>query len=108
MVSTDSLMARLAADLQDQEDWQDRAVCAQTDPDAFYPEKGGSTADAKKVCMRCPVRVECLRYALDHDERFGIWGGTSERERRRIKHAAAAGGTSPAAARTTEEKVRAA
>lgn len=67
------------------EKWQDRALCAQTDPEAFFPEKGGSTREAKKICQRCPVRAECLEYALAHDERFGIWGGLSERERRRLK-----------------------
>jgi WhiB family redox-sensing transcriptional regulator len=65
--------------------WQDRALCAQTDPEAFFPEKGGSTREAKKVCRACEVRTECLEYALEHDERFGIWGGLSERERRRLK-----------------------
>jgi WhiB family redox-sensing transcriptional regulator len=71
-----------------EQDWQDRAVCAQTDPDAFFPEKGGSTREAKRVCRVCEVRAECLQYALDNDERFGIWGGLSERERRRIKQTA--------------------
>jgi WhiB family redox-sensing transcriptional regulator len=65
--------------------WQERALCAQTDPEAFFPEKGGSTREAKKVCLGCEVRGECLEYALAHDERFGIWGGLSERERRRLK-----------------------
>jgi len=64
--------------------WQDRALCAQTDPEAFFPEKGGSTREAKKVCRSCEVRAECLEYALEHDERFGIWGGLSERERRSL------------------------
>jgi WhiB family redox-sensing transcriptional regulator len=68
--------------------WQDRALCAQTDPEAFFPEKGGSTREAKKVCRSCEVRAECLEYALEHDERFGIWGGMSERERRRLKRQA--------------------
>ena len=68
--------------------WQERALCAQTDPEAFFPEKGGSTREAKKVCLGCEVRSECLEYALGHDERFGIWGGLSERERRRLKKAA--------------------
>jgi WhiB family redox-sensing transcriptional regulator len=65
--------------------WQDRGLCAQTDPEAFFPEKGGSTRDAKKVCLGCDVRAECLEYALANDERFGIWGGLSERERRKLK-----------------------
>ncbi len=69
--------------------WQERALCAQTDPEAFFPEKGGSTRDAKRVCLSCDVRSECLEYALAHDERFGIWGGLSERERRRLKRRSA-------------------
>jgi WhiB family redox-sensing transcriptional regulator len=68
--------------------WQDRALCAQTDPEAFFPEKGGSTREAKRVCRGCEVRAECLDYALENDERFGIWGGLSERERRRLKRQA--------------------
>ncbi|HET9653825.1 MAG TPA: WhiB family transcriptional regulator [Kineosporiaceae bacterium] len=70
-------------------EWQGRSLCAQTDPEAFFPEKGGSSRDAKRVCASCEVRVECLNYALDHEERFGIWGGLSERERRRLKRRAA-------------------
>ena len=65
--------------------WQERALCAQTDPEAFFPEKGGSTREAKKVCVSCEVRAECLEYALENDERFGIWGGLSERERRKLR-----------------------
>jgi WhiB family redox-sensing transcriptional regulator len=65
--------------------WQEQALCAQTDPEAFFPEKGGSTREAKRVCGRCDVRADCLSFALAHDERFGIWGGLSERERRRLK-----------------------
>ena len=65
--------------------WQERALCAQTDPEAFFPEKGGSTREAKRICQGCEVKDECLEYALAHDERFGIWGGMSERERRKMK-----------------------
>ncbi|MBS4730550.1 WhiB family transcriptional regulator [Mycobacterium sp. SM1] len=65
--------------------WSGAALCAQTDPDAFFPEKCGSTREAKRVCIRCPVRLACLEWALDHDERFGVWGGFSERERRRLR-----------------------
>lgn len=68
--------------------WQERALCAQTDPEAFFPEKGGSTREAKRVCASCDVRSECLEYALANDERFGIWGGLSERERRKLKRRA--------------------
>lgn len=65
--------------------WQTDALCAQTDPEAFFPEKGGSTRDAKRVCEACPVQAECLDYAMSKDEKFGIWGGLSERERRRLR-----------------------
>ena len=68
-----------------QQEWQDQALCAQTDPEAFYPEKGGSTREAKRICQACPVQDECLEFALANDERFGIWGGLSERERRRLR-----------------------
>lgn len=60
-------------------------LCTQTDPELFFPEKGGSTREAKKVCANCTVRAECLSYALENDERFGIWGGLSERERRKLR-----------------------
>ena len=78
------VLADLFDDTEEQE-WQERALCAQTDPEAFFPEKGGSTREAKRICTTCEVRSECLEYALEHDERFGIWGGLSERERRRLK-----------------------
>ena len=68
--------------------WQERALCAETDPEAFFPEKGGSTREAKKICTGCEVKAECLEYALANDERFGIWGGLSERERRRLRRRA--------------------
>lgn len=72
-------------DLDPGDVWKSKAVCAQTDPEAFFPEKGGSTRQAKRICLGCEVRKECLQYALDHEERFGIWGGLSERERRRLE-----------------------
>ncbi len=72
-------------DETEEQEWQERALCAQTDPEAFFPEKGGSTREAKRICLGCEVRSECLEYALAHDERFGIWGGLSERERRKLK-----------------------
>ncbi len=74
---------QLFEEVEDQ--WQDRALCAQTDPEAFFPEKGGSTREAKRICQGCEVKPECLEFALHNDERFGIWGGLSERERRRLK-----------------------
>ena len=71
-------------------EWRVDALCAQTDPEAFFPEKGGSTRSAKKICEDCEVRNICLEYALQNDERFGIWGGLSERERRKLKKVNAA------------------
>lgn len=69
----------------DPQAWKELAVCAQTDPEIFFPDKGGSTREAKAICQRCEVRDSCLEYALAGEERFGIWGGLSERERRRLK-----------------------
>src|SRR3712207_846147 len=83
------LMGMLGAALQDEaQSWQERALCAETDPEAFFPEKGGSTREAKKICTGCEVKADCLEYALANDERFGIWGGLSERERRRLRRRA--------------------
>ena len=65
--------------------WQESAVCRQTDPELFFPEQGGSTREAKKICVGCEVTAQCLQAALDNDEPFGVWGGLSERERRRLK-----------------------
>ena len=65
--------------------WQERANCLGVDPDLFFPERGASTREAKAVCGGCEVRIECLEYALRNGEKFGIWGGMSERERRRIR-----------------------
>jgi WhiB family transcriptional regulator, redox-sensing transcriptional regulator len=65
--------------------WQERANCLGVDPDLFFPERGASTREAKGVCRGCEVRLECLEYALEHGEKFGIWGGLSERERRRVR-----------------------
>lgn len=67
------------------EGWQLLANCLGVDPDLFFPERGASTKEAKAVCQGCVVREECLEYALANGEKFGIWGGLSERERRRIR-----------------------
>lgn len=64
--------------------WQDGALCAQVDPDLFYPEKGGTTADAKRICRSCDVQAECLQDALDNRDEFGIRGGMSVRERQKL------------------------
>ena len=69
--------------------WQARSNCMGVDPDLFFPERGASTREAKEVCRGCVVREDCLEYALDNGEKFGIWGGMSERERRRLRRARA-------------------
>lgn len=78
--AAEAMLRALAA--EEPEDWRDFALCAQADPDAFFPDSGGSTRNAKKVCRMCDVRAECLQYALHHNIRDGIWGGLSEQERR--------------------------
>lgn len=73
--------------------WMREGLCAQTDPEAFFPDKGESPRPARAVCASCPVLARCRDYAVEHYERFGIWGGTSPRERediRRERRAAAA------------------
>lgn len=66
--------------------WRWDALCAQVDPELFYPEpERATTSQARRVCLACPVRAECLADALERNERFGIWGGTSERERRGLR-----------------------
>lgn len=78
---------------RDDRGWMDDALCAQVDVgDVFYVDKGESTAPAKWICRRCDVQQECLDYALTLGERFGVWGGQSERERRKLE---TAGRTSP-------------
>jgi WhiB family redox-sensing transcriptional regulator len=78
--------------------WRDDALCRETDPDAFYPDPGQSAQQALDVCRRCPVTAECLAFALAHDERFGVWGGTTEADRQRLRRQqqeAAEGGHTP-------------
>jgi WhiB family redox-sensing transcriptional regulator len=81
-------------------DWKDSSNCLGVDPDLFFPERGASTREAKEVCRGCIVQEDCLEYALANGEKFGIWGGMSERERRRIRRQRAL--ERQAAARTAE------
>ncbi|MEU2180263.1 WhiB family transcriptional regulator [Streptomyces thermolilacinus] len=70
--------------------WQDDALCAQTDPEVFFPEKGISTAPAKGVCLACSCRAACLEFALEHGEDHGVWGGLDARQRQAIRRNRAA------------------
>ncbi len=65
--------------------FMDLGSCRGMDPDLFFPDRGESLAPAQAICAECIVADECLEYALVNGERFGVWGGTSERERRRIR-----------------------
>jgi WhiB family transcriptional regulator, redox-sensing transcriptional regulator len=84
---TDDVLGQLMAAAPGARDWRDDALCAQVDTELFFPVKGASTKAAKQVCQRCPAREECLAYALENDERFGVWGGLSAPERRALTRA---------------------
>jgi WhiB family redox-sensing transcriptional regulator len=65
--------------------WQDEANCKGANADLFFPERGASTRSAKAICRECEVRADCLEFAIVTGEKFGNWGGMSERERRRVR-----------------------
>lgn len=67
--------------------WVDRAKCKGMDPNVFHPQRGEPTLPATKVCYNCPVRLDCLEDAIANGHKHGIWGGCSERTRRRIRRA---------------------
>lgn len=71
----------------DPEDWMRAGECVGADPEVFFPTQGESVSEAKAICAPCPIRVRCLEYALDNNIVHGIWGGASERERRRMRRA---------------------
>lgn len=71
--------------LNDELAWQTEAACLGSNADLWFPERGASTAEAKQICAGCAVREQCLAYALRAGIKFGVWGGLSERERRRIR-----------------------
>ena len=73
------------AEVPDQS-WADQGLCAQIGGDAFFPDIGASNHAAKAVCGRCPVTSECLSYALASGQESGVWGGLSERERRKLSN----------------------
>ncbi|WP_318253031.1 WhiB family transcriptional regulator [Mycolicibacterium neoaurum] len=73
--------------LLNKEPWTDGALCTQVDPEAFFPEKGEQSRPAKKVCQRCDVRDQCLKFAMDNDLRYGVFGGLSARDRTKLRRA---------------------
>lgn len=64
--------------------WMDRGLCRSYPPETFFPSDGVGVEVAKRICAECPVKAECLDHALDNRIDHGVWGGTSERQRRRI------------------------
>jgi WhiB family redox-sensing transcriptional regulator len=64
--------------------WMLSGLCRDRDPSFFFPSDGVGVEHARRVCAECPVKVECLEYALEYRIEHGVWGGASERERRRI------------------------
>ncbi len=85
-MDTQALLAQTLSDGAER-GWQTRANCMGVDPELFFPERGSSTREAKEVCRGCVVREDCLEYAIANGEKFGIWGGMSERERRKVRRA---------------------
>lgn len=67
------------------DDWRALGACRGKDPTLWYPSRGESCSEAKAICHECPVELSCREYALDNLETIGIWGGLSERERKRIR-----------------------
>ena len=80
----------------DRTDWRDDAACLRADPDLFFPigttgPALGQVDQAKRICLACPVRTPCLQWALGQGILSGVWGGTTEEERRAIRRAATVG-----------------
>jgi WhiB family redox-sensing transcriptional regulator len=71
-------------DSDDASAWRMHSRCVGEDPEIFF-KGGGTTAKAKAICAACPVRQECLELGLEHDERFGIWGGLTWAERKALR-----------------------
>jgi len=71
--------------IEDDVDWRERALCAEVDPELFYPDTGQPAAPAKNICRACEVRTDCLSWAMANGELFGVWGGTTERERKAMR-----------------------
>lgn len=66
-------------------EWQKEALCNQTDPEAFFPERWMEGKDAKMVCAKCPVKQDCFDYAVSNNEEYGIWGGVDFSKRKYTK-----------------------
>lgn len=79
----------------DKAEWMADANCLGLDPDIFFPARGEVAAQVKTICRECDVQSECLAYALNNGEKHGIWGGMSERDRRKIRRTRAVNARGP-------------
>ncbi|MFN3254679.1 MAG: WhiB family transcriptional regulator [Ilumatobacter sp.] len=77
-------VSEVSLQVVDEAKWLDLGACRGLDASIFYPDDEESAVSAKSVCESCRVRVECLEYALANREKAGVWGGATERDRRRI------------------------
>lgn len=79
--------ANLSSEAERPPDWRAQGACTKVDPEIFFPSRSGNAKAARRVCAACPVKAECLEWALTHPRptEFGIWGGTSERQRRVLR-----------------------
>lgn len=75
--------------------WMLDALCAESDPEMFFVDKGGNPRPAIEICRRCPVRVACLEFALEHHMGYGVWGGMTAHARRDLKRAMPVGAARP-------------
>lgn len=81
--------------LMERPEWMRRAACAHANTDLWFPPRGDDASRPKAVCAGCPVRAECLAYAMNNGEKHGVWGGLSERERRRLRSRRRTAGSVP-------------
>ena len=82
--TTDPIFRMMAVPISDERPWLVFSACRHADPDLFFPSSREETQHALSICASCPVRPECLDYALETGERFGIWGGLTEKKRRKV------------------------
>lgn len=85
---SDSVIESLAIRIDGQDQgWKQVGLCRGVDPDLFFPERGGDTRTPKAICKQCAIQEQCLEFAIANGERFGVWGGKTERERRSMRSA---------------------
>ena len=65
--------------------WREKALCQSIDPEVFFDDESSATSEAKTICAVCVTSQQCLRYALDNNEQYGVWGGFTAAERRMIR-----------------------